>query len=191
LPTTWAVFLVATPEYSVVNDPWLHVPLLAAVLATATVVANLNEYHLLGYLVRFGLGERIRRARVYGWALRWFQRSPFQLLMLMAFIPIPVDAVRWLAILSRYPRLRFGLAYFVGRWLRYLVFAACSTWWALSPREIVIFQLVLAGAALALRLGWALRRGLRRRGQGAVGASEPATVASAMFTARARSASDG
>ncbi len=159
LPTAWAVLLVAAPDYALVQTAWLRVLFIAGMLGTVTAVANLNEYHLLAYVLRFGLARRIRRTRVYGWAIRWFERSPFQLLMLVAFVPIPVDAVRWLAVLRRYSRVRFVLAYFVGRGLRYLLLAGCATLLALGPRAIVLIQVGLVGAALALRLIWRVAQG--------------------------------
>jgi membrane protein YqaA with SNARE-associated domain len=153
LPTAWIVLLAGSPEYGIVHSAWLRVVLVAALTGAATAVSNLNEYHLASFILRHGLGRRIRGTRVYGWATRWFDRSPFQILLLVAFIPIPVDVLRWLAILRRYSRVRFGLAYFVGRGARYLLFAACSTVLALGPRSIVLIQVALVLAALFWRLG--------------------------------------
>ena len=154
LPTAWIVFLLAAPEYTLVQTAWLRVLFVGGVLSVATVVANLNEYHLLAFLLRFGLGRRIRRARVYGWAVGWFDRAPFQILMLVAFVPIPVDALRWLAVLRGYSRRRFALAYLVGRGTRYVVFAACSMLLALSLGQILLLQAALIAAALLGRLTW-------------------------------------
>lgn len=157
LPTAWIVLLAAAPDYALVKQPVLNVALVSALATLATVVANLTEYHVLAYVLKFGLGRRIRRTRVYGWAVRWFDRAPFQLLTLIAFLPIPVDAVRWLAILRRYPRMRFALAYVLGRGPRYVLFAALSVLCALSPRAILIIQLAILAAALLGRLTWRLR----------------------------------
>ncbi len=160
LPTAWIVLLAARGDYAVVPLPWLNVVLVALLATCATVVANLTEYHLLAWLLRFRLGARIRRARLVAWAARWFSRSPFQILILVAFIPIPIDAVRWLAILQHYPRTRFALAYFLGRGPRYLIFAAGSVLLALGGREILLIQVGLVAAGLLGRLVW---RVVRRR----------------------------
>jgi len=151
LPTAWVVLLAGLPECALVQTPWLRVPLTAVLLSSATVVANLNEYHLLAYILRRGLGERIRRARLYGWAARLFARSPFELLALVAFVPIPVDAVRWLAILGRYSRLRFALAYFAGRSLRYVLLVGCALCFRFTPTQILLIQVALVAAAVAGR----------------------------------------
>lgn len=152
LPTAWIVLLAASPKYALLPDPVLSIVLVAILATVSTVMANLNEYHLLAYLLHFGLGERVRRSRVYGWAIRWFNRAPFQMLALIAFVPIPVDAVRWLAVLRGYSRKRFALAYLVGRGPRYVLFAGCSVLFSLTAVEILLIQGGLIGAALFGRL---------------------------------------
>jgi len=179
LPTIWIVLLAAMPEYAVVPDKWANVALVAALSTLATIVANLNEYHLLAYLLRFGLGRRIRRTRLYGWSVRWFDRAPFQLLTLIAFVPLPVDTVRWLAILRGYSRKRFALAYLAGRGPRYVLFAGCSLLFTLTPRQILIIQLVVLGLALAGRLAWYIVRRVQRGSQAAAPAADETTLADA------------
>lgn len=159
LPTAWIVLLAATPGYALLPGSWVTIALVAGLASVATVVANLTEYHLLAYLLHFGLGARIRRMRVYGWAADWFGKAPFRLLALLAFVPIPIDAVRWLAILRRYPRGRFALAYLVGRFPRYVLLASCSVVMELTTRQIVLIQVGIVGVAVLARFGWgAVRR---------------------------------
>lgn len=165
MPTAWIVLLAASPEYGLVSNGWGRVLTVSLFATASTVVANLNEYHLLAYFFRAGWGNRVRASRVYGWALRWFDRSPFQILTLIAFVPIPVDAVRWLASLRGYSRVRFALAYFAGRGPRYVIFAACSTLFALSAWEIIAIQGVLLLAALIGKFLW---QRMRRTSQTAI-----------------------
>lgn len=160
LPTAWIVLLAARGEYALIPHPALNVLLVALLATLATVVANLTEYHLLAWLLRFRVGARIRRTRLVEWAVRWFERAPFQILTLVAFIPIPIDAVRWLAILQHYSRVRFAGAYLLGRGPRYLIFAAGSVLLALDGREILLIQVGLVLAGLVGRIAW---RAVRRR----------------------------
>ncbi len=162
LPTAWIILLAAAPGDTPVASAPLRVAVVALVGTVGTVIANLNEYHLLAWLLRFGWGRRVRSTRVYGWAARWFDRAPFQLLALIGFIPIPVDAVRWLAVLQRYPRPRFAAAYALGRGLRYALFAGCAVLLELTGSQIVMIQLALAAVGVVGRLGWALARRARR-----------------------------
>lgn len=158
LPTAWIVLLAASPEYGPIEAGWLRVLVVALLSTLSTVIANLTEYHLLGLLFGLRVGQRLRQTRLYAWALRWFDRAPFQLLTLIAFVPIPIDAVRWLAILRRYPRTRFALAYFAGRGPRYLLFAWCSVLLSLTGRQILLIQVALLALALGGRVLWRVSR---------------------------------
>ncbi len=158
LPTAWIVLLAASPQYALLPHAGLNVACVALLGALATALANLNEYHLLAYGFGGGLGARLRRTPAYAWAVRWFERAPFGVLTLVAFFPIPVDAVRWLAILHGYPRLRFGLAYFLGRAPRYVIFAACSVFFTFTEWQILAIQVGLVLAGFMARAAWRLRR---------------------------------
>lgn len=179
-PTAWIVLLAASPDFALVEMPALRVLAVAALATVATIVANLNEYHLLSYVLRFGLGRRVRRTQVYNWAMRWFDRAPFQLLALIAFVPIPVDAVRWLAILRGYPRTRFALAYVIGRGPRYVLFAWLAVVLEFHGWQIVGVQLALVGAALVGRVLWWMVGRVRRSGRGHAAQMETLTVAAAV-----------
>lgn len=158
LPTAWIVLLAATPGYALVPQPIVNVVVVAGLATLATVAANLNEYHVLAYLLRSRWGRRVRQTRLVLWAVRWFDRAPFQILTLVAFLPLPIDAVRWLAILRGYSRWRFAAAYFAGRGPRYLLFAGCSMLLELAPRQILVIQVAIVALALLGRLGWWLAR---------------------------------
>jgi membrane protein YqaA with SNARE-associated domain len=142
LPTAWIV-LWAARETDVL---WV------ALVATAgTCIANLHDYHIVSGLWRAG---RLRRARESAWharAVAWFRRAPFLSLALASFVPLPVDAVRLLAISAGYPRPAYLLASYVGRFPRYLLFAVLGH--ELQPSNLTIFAIALAivlvGAAKA------------------------------------------
>ena len=143
LPTAWMVMLLASNEMAVLQPVGLRVVLVAAACAAATGVANLNEYHLISFLARYGRIGRVRQTRVYRWAVRWFAISPFAVVAVFGFLPLPVDVVRWLAILHRYSRPRYFGAYVIGRFPRYLIWAGSAVWFDLTWWQILIFQAVL------------------------------------------------
>lgn len=158
LPTSWVFLLLASEEVMLFDSALLRITLVAVLGATATMMANLNEYHVLGYFFRDRLGNRIRRTHAYRWMIRWFDVSPFQTLTLVAFVPIPVDFVRWLAILRRYSRVRFATAYWLGRLPRYALLAGVAVVLRLGMVEIILIQVGIV-AALGARLIWvAVRR---------------------------------
>lgn len=123
LPTSWIVSAVAIPGYAVANNVWMTTFLLTLVGASASVVANLNDYHLFTGLLRHRGIAKIRHTRFYDASARWFAKDPFLILVVFNFIPIPVDVIRILAVTYRYPRWQFVIANFLGRALRYAVIA--------------------------------------------------------------------
>lgn len=151
LPTAWIILLAASDDVLLFDSALWRIAAVAVLGGTATMMANLNEYHVLGYFFRARLGDRIRHTDVYRWAVRWFDVSPFQTLALIAFIPIPVDFVRWLAILRRYPRWRFAAACGLGRLPRYALLAGLSVAAHLEAWEIALIQtgiILMLGARL-------------------------------------------
>lgn len=171
LPTAWVVMLLSCPAVELFQPAWLRVLVVSSAAAAATMIANLNEYHLLLYLLRFGLARRLRRWRIYRRGAAWFDVAPFRTLLLVAFLPLPIDALRWLAVLRGYPRLRFGLAYLLGRWPRYALLAGATVGLGLDAAQIIAVQLGLV-LALAAQLAFsALRRPARRSGALALAAA--------------------
>ncbi|MBN2445858.1 MAG: hypothetical protein JXO22_03990 [Phycisphaerae bacterium] len=160
LPTMWIVMLAATDSVADYAPPWQRVLLTAACGAVATAMANLNEYHVLSHRSGARLRQRLRDTRTYQWAVRWFNSAPFAALTLVAFVPIPIDVVRWLAILRRYSRHRFAAAYVLGRGVRYLLFAGVAVAAGLNWWQILLVQVGIIVAGLLGRFAWT---GLRAR----------------------------
>jgi uncharacterized membrane protein YdjX (TVP38/TMEM64 family) len=117
----------------------------------------LNEYHVFVYLLRKHRVARVRGTRLYQRASKWFGKSPFWILTLFSFLPIPVDVIRWLAITARYSRWRFFWASFAGRWFRYAICAFASLGLHMSTVQILALQGVLVAIAL-FRIAPRLRR---------------------------------
>lgn len=152
LPTGWIVLFAATESGLPGVPPALRLLLVTVVGGLATTLANLNEYHVLNHRAGARLRARVRATPLYRWAVGWFDARPFQALLLVAFIPIPVDVIRWLAILRRYSRVRFAVAYFVGRGARYALFAGLSIGFAFGAWEILLVQVVILIGAGAGRV---------------------------------------
>ena len=162
-PTAWLVLLMASPVIGLVdpmalgetlrvsapNLSWasavLTIVVVAGIGALGTSMANLNEYHIFTFLLRIGRAHKVRETGWFQTAARWFSVSPFTLMTVVSFLPIPVDVVRWLAITHRYRRDRFFLAYFVGRFFRYSLLATAATCFKISWLGIIIIQLTLIG----------------------------------------------
>lgn len=97
--------------------------LVALVGALGTVVAYLIEYAVLGRVLALDRLRGVRENRAYLKLAALFDRLPFVSLAVAAFLPLPVDGVRLLAIARRYSRARYALAAFIGRLPRYAMIA--------------------------------------------------------------------
>lgn len=142
LPTAWIVLWAARETAA----------LPVALAATAgTCIANLHDYYIVSGLWRLGRLERARRSTGHARAVAWFRRAPFVTLTLASFVPLPVDAVRLLAISAGYPRRPYVLATFAGRFPRYLLLAILGHELRFSNLTIaaIALAIVVAGAAKA------------------------------------------
>ncbi|MFH0980562.1 MAG: hypothetical protein V2A79_03370 [Planctomycetota bacterium] len=167
-PTAWIVMLLASNDVALIDSVSLRVLVVSGLCGFATAMANLNEYHLITFALRYGRVARIRQNRAYQVTARWFGAAPFLVLVAIGFLPLPVDVVRWLAITCRYSRWRFFLAYVIGRAPRYGLFATSAVWFDLRWWEILIVQ-----AALVLLAGTkVLHTLLRKRSRGAAQSEE-------------------
>lgn len=142
-PTAWLILLMASPIVGMFESEIMTILAVAAIGATGTAIANLNEYHIFTFLLRYGKVHKVRQTRLFSTAKRWFSVSPFSLVALFSFLPVPVDAVRWLAISCRYSRLRYAGANFLGRLFRYGLLAAAATCLAIGWGGILGIQIAL------------------------------------------------
>jgi len=152
LPTGWMVAALATRDVGLSNSLWATVMVVATIGAACTVVANLHDYHMFTWLLRYQRISRVRHTRLYQRAQRWFSRRPFWLLVLFNLLPVPVDVVRILSATGRYPLRPFAMASFLGRWIRYAAIAGVT--FAMGNRG---WWLAVGLLALAVVLGlWRL-----------------------------------
>jgi membrane protein YqaA with SNARE-associated domain len=100
-----------------------HPVLVSAVGAAGTCIANLNDYAILGWLFRHHRVKKVRDINMYRKLLNFFDRHAFLTLSAAAFLPIPIDVIRLLAISRAYTYWKYILAAFVGRFPRYLIIA--------------------------------------------------------------------
>ena len=140
LPTGWIVAALASREAGLAAgiSPDVLVQAIATALligtagATGSTFANLNDYHLFTLILRSRQVARVRDTRMYHMAARWFARSPLFIMVVFNIIPIPVDVIRVLSAIYRYPRRQFAAAVFIGRFARYGTIAFVTYWWDLG-----------------------------------------------------------
>jgi membrane protein YqaA with SNARE-associated domain len=161
LPTGPVVSAVAVRKWAVGHDWWDTVLIVSLVGATATTIANLNDYHLFTWMLRSRRIAAVRNTRVHRAAARWFARHPFLILVIFNVIHIPIDVIRMLAATDRYARARFAASNFVGRFLRYgiIAFSTYAFGWDWMPLALLGLGAVLG--IISLLAHW--RRKARER----------------------------
>ena len=152
LPVNVIVAATATRAVAVGTGLWDTVLIVGLVGAAASTLANLNDYHLFTWILRSRHVAKIRHARIYRIATRWFDKSPFFLVAVFNILPIPVDVVRILATTHRYPRLQFAAANFIGRFVRYSLIAYLIYYFELSMTTAILIMLALAAGMLLAKL---------------------------------------
>lgn len=168
LPTGWMVASMATRQASIMEQlaPHLAAFLPAALLensaflsigtallmglagALGSMLANLNDYHIITLMLRMHKVAKVRNTRAYRKAAFWFAKTPFFILVIFNILTIPVDVIRWLATIYRYPRKNFAAANFTGRFIRYFIIAFVTFYWNLG--WIAPVTLLALGATLGL-----------------------------------------
>ncbi|MDD5085280.1 MAG: VTT domain-containing protein [Candidatus Omnitrophica bacterium] len=91
--------------------------------AIATSIANLHDYHIFHRIYQLKGAVKLKEKDFYKESVKWFEKAPFIAQAVVNFSPLPIDVVRLLAISVGYPRWKFALATFVGRFPRYLIIA--------------------------------------------------------------------
>jgi membrane protein YqaA with SNARE-associated domain len=124
-------------------------PLTVSILGAAgTSIANTTEYLILGTFLEYRRVKKVKNTKTYLTLKRYFEITPFLLMTVINFIPVPIDPVRWMAISVDYPRLRYITSTFLGRFPRYLLLAWLGNRYNLSNTTIMI----LLGITVALVL---------------------------------------
>jgi len=147
LPTGMLIAGMAMRDTAVANDVWSVTLLIALVGGVASTIANLNDYHFFTWLLRSRHVAKVRHTKLYDVSARWFARSPFYILLLFNIIPLPIDVIRLLAITYRYSRVKFAVANFIGRFVRYAVIAFLTYYFDLgwvAPLALLGLAVVLA-----------------------------------------------
>lgn len=156
LPTGWLVAALAMREVALSDSLAVTVALVASAGALGSMIANLHDYHMFTWFLRSRWVGRVRDARLYHRAERWFARRPFTLIVVFNVLPIPVDVVRMLAAGYRYPLRPFAAGSFIGRFVRYAVIAAVTFLmgdhgWIVAAVLLAVAVVLVAGK-LVLRL---------------------------------------
>lgn len=166
----FSMFLPATVEPMVMIFarlyPWTVV---AGVATLSAVIAEYADYRIFTGILMWDRLERARRSRAARFSIWMFGKSPFLAVVMGALTPLPFWLVRISAVLAGYPISRFLVATAVGRFPRFLAYAALATvlpvtnaqlaWAGIGLTVIFAVTIWLRGRRPAERMGSALGQG--------------------------------
>jgi membrane protein YqaA with SNARE-associated domain len=106
------------------NAKYYSALVVTAVATAGTMISCFFDYGFIEPMIGHRmLRKRYEDNRVYRYALAFFRKSPFWLLVMAAYTPIPLAPFKLLAITGGYPFGRYLGAMFVGRVPRYYTLA--------------------------------------------------------------------
>ena len=116
LPTAFEPLIMEAAKW----EPVLSVTLVAT---AAYMYMEYVNWYVYAWVLGWERLAELRSRPSVRWGIRLFGRSPFWMVVVFAFTPLPFFVARALAILYRYPLPRFLLATLVGRAPRFLIYA--------------------------------------------------------------------
>jgi len=125
-------------------------PLLIGAAATlGSIAASFSDYAMVGSLLnRSRLGRRTRESWLLRWGTRWLNKSPFLVVVVFSFVPLPISVIRVLAPASGYPIGRYIAAQIVGRFPRFVVLAVIGHAFDVPTWLLVTATLALAASTM-------------------------------------------
>ena len=96
---------------------------LTAVATAGTLVAMYLDYKFFVPVLNLAYSAKYKSKAGYQKARRWFDKSPFLIMTLAAFLPIPFYPFKFIALSAKYPLSKFLGAITLGRIPRYYLLA--------------------------------------------------------------------
>jgi hypothetical protein len=156
----FSMFLPATVEPMVMVFarlyPWTVV---AGVATLSAVLAEYADYRIFTGILMSKRLDRARRSRLARFIVWTFGKSPFLAIVIGALTPVPFWLVRISAVLAGYPVSRYLVGVALGRFPRFLAYAALAT-------VLPVTDAQLAWVGIGLTVVFAAVIWLRGRRQG-------------------------
>jgi membrane protein YqaA with SNARE-associated domain len=171
IPTTPAVLYIAGEYGDVVQYfgrdwGWAIIALIGAL---GTTLANLIDYEILGTVMQTRLAKKITDSKHYQASIRAFNKYAFLALTAVNFAAFSLDVVRFVAISARYPRVKYIISSFIGRFARYSLLAIFGQIFKIPIWGILVVTMLLALPGLISWLRGRMKKDKHEADSGAVG----------------------
>ncbi len=133
-----------TPPYVIGMGKIFDPEIIALTGAFGNLIAAAFEYYLLTWLFsKTELQQKTKANRLFQRFLQFFSRSAFSCIVVSSFSPIPLDPFYLTAILTRYSIIKYLLALFIGKSLRYYLFAQVGDSFQIPNRYLIVMFIAL------------------------------------------------
>ena len=145
LPTFFEPLIVEAAKWS---SAWA----VTAVACSGYMYMEYLNWHVYAWVLNWNRMAGFRSRASVRWGVRMFAHSPFWMVVIFAFTPLPFWAGRSLAILHGYPLPRFMLATALGRVPRWLLYAWFGRLVSVPTWILALVIVVPAAFVIASRL---------------------------------------
>ena len=117
--------------------------IVAAVAAVGTVMAEAFNYSIFGYVYRRPSLQGIAQRPVVRQLVELFGRRPFVAILVAGFSPVPFFPVRFLVVMTSYPRLRYLAGVALSRTPRFFILAALGGLIEIPGGALAVLRVIL------------------------------------------------
>ncbi len=135
----------------------IYAPLLVAIIgAMGTLVAYFSEYIVFTFLFKLNRVAKFKNTWLYKKADSLFKNYQFFTLTFASFLPLPTEPLRIYVITQKYPKIRYMLSGFIGRFSRYFLLGyygreyVNSVWFLSGVLLFPVFFLILIRISVSL-----------------------------------------
>ncbi len=146
-----------TPPYVIGMGKIFDPEIIALVGAFGNLISAFFEYYFLTWLFSTTeLQQKIEANKYFQRFVQFFNRSAFSCIIFTSFSPIPLDPFYLTAILTRYSLVKYLLALFIGKSLRYYLLAQVGDSFQIPNLYLIIMLIALV--LVPVIIAFALKR---------------------------------
>ena len=122
-PSEFLIGLVPHEPVLLYFGRFYHPFAVALISVVGTVLAEALNYSIFTFGSDIHIIERMRRKKAVNTIVELFKKAPFTAILVAGFTPVPFFPIRFLVVMSRYPRLKYLLGVFLSRAPRFYILA--------------------------------------------------------------------
>ncbi len=146
-------FPLPTPPTIMVYGESFNPILVAIVGGIGTCIASLIDYTVITFIFEYKKFAKLKQTKTYKYCAWFYNKVAFISLVIAGFTPIPFEPFRFLAAATKYNRVKYVLAIFIGRAPRYYLLAKFQHLFPI-PRSILIGSIPLILIIGLIRVLW-------------------------------------